>query len=381
MKYKRYAGHRKKVGRDFAGLPPNPGFFLLLPFLVLSGLQMPGRAATLNVPADYKTIQAALDAAADGDEIIVQPGRYIERIHFQGKNIALRSVDPDDLATIEGTIIDGNQSGTVVTFAGTETESCLLTGFTISNGFADFGGGINGKNGLGFGPGTSTRATILKNIVRDNTSGGITGCAGLLAENIVRGNESEVYEECIWHDLGGGDGYWECYNVGGLGAGFFRCDGIIENGGIQLPQVTPRCSMSTYGRLPKDVGRIHRAFLYGARVPCVSYTVAMAGGDGVFALRERHHVGDRPGPVRMRLVRPQPICNCGNALRTHTEALDPVVSGDVVRDQSEKGRQRVGTATGLGIGQLLHGVDVAAQTEARDGPARPGSPFGCGGGG
>ncbi len=101
----------------------------------------------------------------------------------------------------------------------------------------------------------------------------------------------------------------------------------------------------------------------------------------MFAVRECQSVGDSPGSVRMRLVRSQPVCNCGNDLRTHAETLDPVVSRDVVRDQSEDGSQRLGTATGFGIGQLLHGMDVAAQTEASDGPARPGSTFGRGGGG
>ena len=101
----------------------------------------------------------------------------------------------------------------------------------------------------------------------------------------------------------------------------------------------------------------------------------------MFAVRECQSVADSPGSVRMRLVRPQPVCNRGNDLRTHSETLDPVVSCDVVRDQSENGSQRLGTATGFGIGQLLHGMDVAAQTEASDGPARPGSPFGRGGGG
>ena len=39
--------------------------------LVLAGTTL---AATINVPADYTTIQAAVDAASDGDEIIVAPG-------------------------------------------------------------------------------------------------------------------------------------------------------------------------------------------------------------------------------------------------------------------------------------------------------------------
>jgi len=185
-------------------------------------------AAVINVPADHATIQAAIDAVEDGDEIVVQPGRYVENIRFHGKNITLRSVDPEDLAVVEATIIDGNQAGTVVTFAGTETEACLLTGLTIANGWSEYGGGINGGRRFG-APGTSTRAEIVSNIIRDNTGSGVHGYAGRLTDNVIVRNDSEEWEECIWHDLGGGDGYWECYWVGGDDGGGCRlCGGLIE---------------------------------------------------------------------------------------------------------------------------------------------------------
>lgn len=35
---------------------------------------------------DYSKIQDAIDSASIGDEIIVYPGRYVERIHLKGKN-------------------------------------------------------------------------------------------------------------------------------------------------------------------------------------------------------------------------------------------------------------------------------------------------------
>ena len=44
--------------------------------LVLAGTSF---AATINVPADYTTIQAAVDAASNGDEILVAPGIYTGR--------------------------------------------------------------------------------------------------------------------------------------------------------------------------------------------------------------------------------------------------------------------------------------------------------------
>jgi len=48
----------------------------------------------LAVPGKYRTIQLAIDAAKDGDVIIVQPGVYYEQIDFLGKNITVQSINP-----------------------------------------------------------------------------------------------------------------------------------------------------------------------------------------------------------------------------------------------------------------------------------------------
>ena len=52
-------------------------------------------AATINVPADHATIQAAVDAASGGDEILVAPGTYtgtgIDVVNMLGKAITLRA--------------------------------------------------------------------------------------------------------------------------------------------------------------------------------------------------------------------------------------------------------------------------------------------------
>ncbi|HED24817.1 MAG TPA: hypothetical protein ENN91_06800, partial [Firmicutes bacterium] len=88
--------------------------------------------AGVTVPDQYSTIQEAIDAAEDGDEIVVQVGVYRENIDFRGKDIILRSTDPDDPKVVSETIIDGGGSGTVVSFRSGETEGAVLNGFTIT---------------------------------------------------------------------------------------------------------------------------------------------------------------------------------------------------------------------------------------------------------
>ena len=81
------------------------------------------------VPHDYSTIQAAIEAAVDGNTIRVSPGTYREILRFKGKDLKIRS-----LGGPLKTILDGGQSGSVVTFSRGETEEAVLDGFTITNG-------------------------------------------------------------------------------------------------------------------------------------------------------------------------------------------------------------------------------------------------------
>jgi len=83
------------------------------------------------------TIQAAIDAAANGDEILVWPHTYHERIDLLGRAIAVRSQ-----AGPQATIIDGQRTGTVVRCTSGEGPDTVLEGFTITGGFASLGGGM-----------------------------------------------------------------------------------------------------------------------------------------------------------------------------------------------------------------------------------------------
>ena len=118
-------------------------FTLGITLILMSWVGRETPAATINVPADQGTIQAAINAAVSGqDEVVVSPGTYLEAINFNGKAITLRSAsgDPAD------TIIDGGGSGTVVTCDSGETSTTVLDGFTITNGSATYGGGMYNNN-------------------------------------------------------------------------------------------------------------------------------------------------------------------------------------------------------------------------------------------
>ncbi|MFA4953278.1 MAG: FG-GAP-like repeat-containing protein [Candidatus Pacearchaeota archaeon] len=85
------------------------------------------KAETLLVPSQYSTIQSAIDASHNGDEIIVQPGRYIENINFKGRNIVLRSVNPLDSNVIANSVISGG-----VTFTSNEGPIDNFNGIAIN---------------------------------------------------------------------------------------------------------------------------------------------------------------------------------------------------------------------------------------------------------
>ena len=107
----------------------------------------------------FGTIQRAINTAPSGAEIVVAQGIYAENVNFYGKDIAVRSMDPDDAAVVAATVIDGNRAGSVVTFDHGEGPDTVLRGFVIRGGQADLGGGV-------FCVGSSP--TIQGNVICDN---------------------------------------------------------------------------------------------------------------------------------------------------------------------------------------------------------------------
>ncbi len=95
----------------------------------------------IHVPGDYPTIQEGINAASEGDTVLVAENTYYENVNFMGKAILLASefIMDGDTSHITNTIIDGSQPvdpdlGSVVTFGSGEDTTSVLCGFTITGG-------------------------------------------------------------------------------------------------------------------------------------------------------------------------------------------------------------------------------------------------------
>lgn len=99
--------------------------------IVILAVPAIGFSTTIYVPDDYPTVQGAIDASVNNDTIVVRPGRYIENIWIDGKNITLMS-ESGPLTTI----LDGeNNWGAVVNIK--NGGSPIIDGFTITNGIGE----------------------------------------------------------------------------------------------------------------------------------------------------------------------------------------------------------------------------------------------------
>jgi hypothetical protein len=120
-------------------------------------------ADVLIVPDQYPLIQLAIDAAVDGDEVLVRQGTYFETIDFLGKAITVRSEQGPESTRIRAS----GMNDSVVKFRNGEGRDSVIEGFELREGsgncdlFFCYGGGVFCNE---------TNPTIRDCIIADNAT-------------------------------------------------------------------------------------------------------------------------------------------------------------------------------------------------------------------
>ncbi|HIJ52583.1 MAG TPA: hypothetical protein HPP66_05440 [Planctomycetes bacterium] len=195
-------------------------FVAMVGLLALCG---PVLADELLVPDEYVTIQAAIDAAVDGDVIIVADGTYTgtgnKNLDLGGRAITVRSQNGPQFATI-----DCEKDGRAFFFHTGEDQSAIVEGFAITNGSADYGAGIR----------CDYSSPTINNCMFTSNS------AKILGGGIHAGNSSPIVTNCTFEENRAGD------HAGGIrlthsnalisGCVFIRnvCDNYSADGGAIL---------------------------------------------------------------------------------------------------------------------------------------------------
>jgi uncharacterized repeat protein (TIGR01451 family) len=141
---------------------------LLKDLLVLILLMDCAGAATLIVPGDYSTIQAAINAASTGDTILVNSGTYYENVDVN-KQLTLRGVGSP--------VVDAGGSGNAIILS---ADGCILEGFVARNsapgnyeiGVMSSYNTITGNTATGNGYGIFLYSYCNNNTITGNTATG-----------------------------------------------------------------------------------------------------------------------------------------------------------------------------------------------------------------
>jgi parallel beta-helix repeat protein len=208
--------------------------FLLTAILFLCATQVWAR--TISVPAEYTSIQSAINDANNADVIILTLGTYTgpgnKDIDFMGKAVTLQSIDPNDPNIVASTIIDCQRSGRGFRFYKGEDTNSVVDGLTITNGYPIYEGGaihcfnssptirnciitnnITSGNGAGIYCGYDSNPIITNCIISSNTFidvgyGGGIYCyksSPIITNCIITNNSAVGYARhgggiCCWGD-------------------------------------------------------------------------------------------------------------------------------------------------------------------------------------
>ena len=139
-------------------------FISALSFILFPSLSF---GATINVPGDQPTIQAGIDAASNGDTVLVADGTYKgtgnKDLDFKGKAITVQSENGAN-----NCIIDCENSGRGFYFHSGEGSNSVVSGFTVTNGGPSYEGSGNGAGGGIYC--SSSSPTIANCIINGNVA-------------------------------------------------------------------------------------------------------------------------------------------------------------------------------------------------------------------
>jgi hypothetical protein len=206
-------------------------FFQFL--LALSCLASPLLARVINVPGEYATIQAGIDASANGDTVLVAPGNYSETLSIP-HNILLTSAQGPDTCVIGGSLSFQPQIDT----------TCRVRGFRL------------------FNVRISTASPIIEaNIVHGSPAIGMHLSNGIIRSNIVSNNHGwsppgisaeygypVIENNVVWgNSIINGD-------AGSFGAGIYFRSGIIRRNIIARNIVSSGYGMASGGGVYRNLG-------------------------------------------------------------------------------------------------------------------------------
>ena len=148
----------------------------------------PATADIIHVPSDQHTIQAGIDAAADGDTVLVADGTYYgtgnRNIDFLGKAITVRSENGPENCLIDNWESYGYR---IFHFHSGEGRDSVLEGFGIEGGYVSgAGGGI-----LCEGASPTIQGNIIRGNITERTGSYTDGGGGIAcfeASPLITGN-------------------------------------------------------------------------------------------------------------------------------------------------------------------------------------------------
>ena len=148
----------------------------------------------VNFPGSQSTLQAAIDATANGGCILVGPGTYVVNLQINNRYVEIKASSADPAQTV----LDGGNAGSVVVFQNVPFNpgnpfiaTARISGFTIQHG--------NSISGQGGGITLANQADVLvsKNVIKNNVSavdgGGIVvynRSHATIIDNTITGNSA-----------------------------------------------------------------------------------------------------------------------------------------------------------------------------------------------